>query len=95
MFSLRWAITTIVGRGLRPDKLTRMLLSLALSSALQIEPSRRLNENSLADAMQALDNLEQGAKYRQPTTEDVYLLGRLYFQIGVFHAVGRLVDQRN
>ena len=64
-------------------------LGLALANALAIDPARRLSESSLPDSLQALNNLEQGAKYRQPTSEDVYLLGRLYFQIGVVHAVAK------
>ncbi len=64
-------------------------LGLALSNLLEFESQGGLNEQTLGDALRALKHLNEGAAYRQPTAEDGYLVGRLYFQVGVICAVRR------
>lgn len=64
-------------------------LGLALSNLLEFESQHGRNEQTLGDALRALQHLNEGATYRQPTAEDGYLVGRLYFQVGVICAVRR------
>jgi tetratricopeptide (TPR) repeat protein len=75
------------------DPLRRQLLEwelgLALANVLEFEALHGLNERTLGDALRALKHLDAGASYRQPTPEDGYLVGRLYFQVGVVYAVAR------
>jgi tetratricopeptide (TPR) repeat protein len=64
-------------------------LGVALANLLEFEPQRGVNERTLRDAVRALKLLESGAMYRQSSAEDGYLVGRLYFQVGVCYAVAK------
>jgi len=62
-------------------------LGAALVDALEVQRTVGLNAQSLAHAMAVLKYLQAGIQYRQRTPETTYILGRVYFQIGVIHAV--------
>ncbi len=62
-------------------------LGTALVDALELQRTAGLDPQSLAHAMAVLKYLQSGIQYRQRTPETTYILGRVYFQIGVIHAV--------
>ncbi len=72
------------------DPLRRQGLEWELGRALfdigELDHLAGFSDHSLTDSMLDLQYLEAGAKHRQQTAEDLYLIGRLYAHIGVIHA---------
>jgi tetratricopeptide (TPR) repeat protein len=62
-------------------------LGLALYDALQADQARGYHEHALSNSSLVVKHLEAAAMHRQQTPHEVYLLGRLYFRVGVLHAI--------
>jgi tetratricopeptide (TPR) repeat protein len=62
-------------------------LGLALYDALQADQARGYHEHALSNSALVVKYLEAAATHRQQTPHEVYLLGRLYFRVGVLHAI--------
>jgi tetratricopeptide (TPR) repeat protein len=56
---------------------------------LTADDMRRDSRHSLTNSTLTVTYLEQGAKTRAETPDDVFLLGRMYYRIGSLHAVQR------
>ncbi len=64
-------------------------LGLALSEGLVADKHRTANQHVLANSTMTATYLEAGAKNRRATQEDLFRLGRLYYQVGSLYAVKR------
>ncbi len=62
-------------------------MGLAMFDSIQLDQPLGAKNRSLRDSMQALATLAQGSAFRQHTTDDDYLFGRLYAHIGAAYAV--------
>jgi len=65
------------------------LLGTLLYDAVQVGHARKEYTGTLQLSKLAVANLEAARAARQSTPESDYVLGRLYYRIGVIHAVGK------
>jgi tetratricopeptide (TPR) repeat protein len=63
-------------------------LGMALYDVVQICQMRGEHDLALQHGKKAVQCLELGAGARKASSQDAYLLGRLYFRLGAIHAVG-------
>jgi tetratricopeptide (TPR) repeat protein len=64
-------------------------LGTALSDGLMTDEFRGATQHALANTALTVMYLENGAKYRRETPEDVFELGWLYYRLGALHAIRR------
>jgi hypothetical protein len=65
-------------------------LAQALFDVAVMSPSSLYSDRSLAECEETRTMLESGAKHRQQTAEDTYLIGRLYAHVGTIYAIYKL-----
>jgi tetratricopeptide (TPR) repeat protein len=62
-------------------------LGLTLYDGLQVDQARGLKGFTLANSATVVQYLESGAQFREQTSVDVFLLGRLYYRVGAVFAI--------